>query len=92
MFAIRKILQNQIPLRCKRNMSSLSVYDMQKFTVQEPSVNKENITNVFHQVTRNLTNSHNNLTPKEVLLMQQECMYFRASPKYGFNKTNNSYP
>lgn len=56
MFAIRKILQNQIPLTC------------------------------------NLTNSHHNLTPKEVLLMQQECMYFRASPKYGFNKTNNSYP
>ena len=90
MFAIKNLFKNRTVFAYQKNMSSLSVYDMQEFTVQEPSINKENITNVFHQVTRNLTNSHHNLTPKEVLLMQQECMYFRASPKYGFYKTNKS--
>ena len=88
MFAIKRILQNQVAFATQRNMSSLSVYDIQEFTIQEPSINKEKITNTFHSFTREFNdNNKHNLTPKEVLLMQQECMYFRASPKYGLNKS-----
>ena len=88
MFAIRKVLQNKMVLIPKINMSSLSIYDIQEFTIQEPCTNKEKPTNVFHEFSRNIIDNNNNLTPKEVLLMQEECIYFRASPKYGSYKTN----
>ena len=87
MFAIRKAFQNKVLLTPKISMSSVSIYDIQEFTMQEPSINKEKTTNVFHEFSRNIIDN-NNLTPKEVLLMQEECMYFRASPKYGSCKTN----
>ena len=88
MFAIRKLLQNQIAITTQRNMSSLSIYDIQEFTVQEPSINKDKITNTFHSFSRDLKDNYkDSLTPEDILLKQHECMYFRASPKYGLNKT-----
>ena len=87
MFAIKKILQNQVIFATQRNMSSLSIFDIQEFTVQERSINKQKITNVFHKFPRD-TKDNNviNLKPEEVLTMQKECMYFSASPKHGEQK------
>ena len=88
MFAIKKLLQNRVAFASQKNMSSLSIFDIQEFTVQEPSVNKEKITNSFHSFSRDVESIYNDTTKtKETLLKQQECMYFRASPKYGLTKS-----
>ena len=85
MFAIRKVLQKGVSTISVKPLSSISVYDIQDFTMQEQSNNKEIISNVFHSsllIKDNVVNECDNydLNKTEDELIQQECMYHLAKP------------
>ena len=81
MFAIGKVLQKTVVRVQPRTFTSVSVYDIQEYTMQEPSNNKENTTNVFSLLSYIDDKETASVNEKSLDdLKQEECMYHLAKP------------
>ena len=79
---------DKVDLSNIHRQSLYNVSDIKKSKVLVAKKKLKKINSKTNIICHKIRIDKNNLTPKEVLLMQQECMYFRASPKYGSYKTN----
>ena len=81
MFAIRKVLQKTVLRVQLQPFTSVSVYDIQELSMQEPSNIKEIKTNVFSILSVD-NKKEDELIDGKTLdeLKQEECMYHLAKP------------
>ena len=81
MLAIGKLLQKTVIRVQPQTFTSISIYDIQEFTVQEPTNNKKNPSNVFSLLSIN-NKKEDELINEKTLdeIKQQECMYHLAKP------------
>lgn len=80
MFAIGKVLQKNVMNVQPRTFTSVSIYDIQEYTMQEATNNKEKTTNIFSLLSFDdkETDSMNEKSLDD--LKQEECMYYNAKP------------
>ena len=81
MFAIGRVLQKTVFRMQPQTFTSLSVYDIQELSMQEPSNIKEIKTNVFSILSVD-NKKEDELINRKTLdeIKQEECMYHLAKP------------
>tara|TARA_A100001011_G_scaffold334790_1_gene363353 strand:- start:633 stop:878 length:246 start_codon:yes stop_codon:yes gene_type:complete len=81
MFAIGKVLKKMVIRVQPQTFTSISIYDIQEFTVQEPTNNKVNPSNVFNLLSSDDEKDNNSMNKKTFdEIKQNECMYHLAKP------------